>query len=160
RGLCACVPRARRPGARRSALMRLVLVTQTLDPEHGSLAQTLDVVGALAARVEQLRVLTREDRWGAAPENVVVRTFDASGKIGRGAGFERELARSLPGADGVLVHMVPPFALLSAPQTRLHRIPLVLWYMHWHASRPLRVATRLVDAVLTVDTASFPLTSS
>src|SRR5215469_2102608 len=116
RGLCPCVPRARRPGARRSALMQLVFVTQTLDPEHGSLAQTLDLVGALAPRVEELHVLAREDRWGEAPDNVTVRTFGAHGKIGRGASFERELAGALPGTDGVLVHMVPTFAVLAAPQ--------------------------------------------
>ena len=137
--------------------MRLVFVTQTLDPEHGSLAQTLDLVGALAPRVEELHVLAREDRWGEAPDNVTVRTFGAHGKIGRGASFERELAGALPGTDGVLVHMVPTFAVLAAPQARLRRVPLLLWYTHWNASRTLRLATRLADVVLSVDRASFPL---
>jgi glycosyltransferase involved in cell wall biosynthesis len=136
--------------------MRLVFVTQTLDPEHGSLAQTLDLVDALAERVDELHVLAREDRHPGVPENVVVRTFDAAGKLGRGAAFERALAGSLP-ADGILVHMVPTFAVLAAPQARLRRVPLLLWYTHWHASRSLRVATRVVDAVLSVDRASFPL---
>ena len=36
-------------------------------------------------------------------------------------------------------------------------MPLLLWYTHWHAGRSLRLATRLADAVLSVDTASFPL---
>lgn len=141
-------------------MKRLVFVTQTLDPGHGSLAQTLDLVSALAVRVDELHVLAREDRWGEAPANVVVRTFDARGKLGRGVAFERALAPSLPEADGVLVHMVPTFLNLAAPLARLRRVPLLLWYTHWHASRSLHLATRLADLVLSVDRASFPVTTS
>ena len=138
-------------------MKRLVFITQTLDPEHGSLAQTLDLVGALASRVDELHVLTRDDRWGLSPDNVTVRTFDARGKAARGVRFERALSASIWGADGVLVHMVPTFVALAAPQTRFRRVPLLLWYTHWHASRSLRLATRLADAVLSVDRSSFPL---
>jgi len=137
--------------------MRLVFVTQTLDPEHGSLAQTLDLVRALAARIDELRVVARDDRWRRAPDNVEVSTFDAPGKLGRGFAFERALVPSLRGADGVLVHMVPTFATLAAPAARLRHTPLLLWYTHWHASRSLRVATSLADVVLSVDRASFPV---
>jgi glycosyltransferase involved in cell wall biosynthesis len=137
--------------------MKLVFVTQTLDPEHGSLAQTLDLVNALAARTDELVVLAREDRWGAAPVNVRVLTFDARGKAARGFAFERALARSLPQADAALVHMVPTFLTLAAPLARIRRVPLLLWYTHWHASRSLRIATRLATRVLSVDAASFPL---
>ncbi len=139
--------------------MKLVFITQTLDPEHGALAQTLDLVRALALRTDELHVLTRDDRWGLAPANVVVRTFDARGKAGRAAAFERGLSPSLRGADGVLVHMVPTFLALAAPQARLRRVPMLLWYTHWNASRSLRLATRLADVVLSVDRSSFPLDS-
>ena len=64
------------------------------------------------------------------------------------------------GADAVLVHMVPTFLALAAPLARARRVPLLLWYTHWHASRSLRLATRLADAVLSVDTTSFPLQTS
>ena len=37
--------------------MRLVFVTQTLDAEHPALAQTLDLVEALATRSDELIVL-------------------------------------------------------------------------------------------------------
>jgi glycosyltransferase involved in cell wall biosynthesis len=140
--------------------MKLVFVTQTLDPGHGALAQTLDLVRALAARTDELAVLTREDLWGGAPVNVTVRTFDAGSKAGRVAAFERALAASLPGADGVLVHMVPTFLTLAAPLAKARRVPLFLWYTHWHASRELRLATLLADVVLSVDLSSFPLRSA
>jgi len=137
--------------------MKLVFVTQTLDPEHGSLAQTLDLVRSLAERVDQVVVLCRTVSWEEIPANVEVRTFDARGKAGRALAFERELGSSLRGADAVLVHMVPTFAALAAPLARARRVPVLLWYAHWHASRSLRLATRLADRVLSVDTSSFPL---
>ena len=140
--------------------MKLVFVTQTLDPEHAALAQTVDLVRALAKRVEEVAVVSRHLNWDAVPSNVTVRTFDARSKIGRSVAFERALQPSLGQASGVLVHMVPEFLLLAAAPTRLRRIPLLLWYTHWHAGRALRVATPFCSAVLTVDRASFPLASA
>jgi glycosyltransferase involved in cell wall biosynthesis len=139
--------------------MKIVFVTQTLDPDHGSLAQTLDLVRVLAARCDELVVLCATARWPDAPANVVTRTFERRSKAGRGVAFERELAASLGGADAVLVHMVPTFVVLASPLARLRRVPLLLWYTHWHASRALRVATGLCDAALSVETASFPIHS-
>jgi glycosyltransferase involved in cell wall biosynthesis len=140
--------------------MKLVFVTQTLDPEHGSLAQTLDLVRSLAARADHVVVLCRTANWGEIPANVEVRTFNARGKAGRVLAFERELAPSLRGAAAVLVHMVPTFAVLAAPLARARAVPILLWYTHWHASRSLRVATRVADRVLSVDSPSFPLQTS
>src|SRR5204863_304469 len=82
---------------------------------------------------------------------------DARGKLGRGLAFERALGRSLGGADAVLVHMVPTFLTLAAPLAKVRRVPLLLWYTHWHASRSLRLAARLADRVLSVDRTSFAL---
>jgi glycosyltransferase involved in cell wall biosynthesis len=139
--------------------MRLVFVTQTLDPGHPALAQTLDLVEALAAQVEEVRVLAR-DVDATMPANVSVELFDASTRTGRAAAFERGALRATRRADAVLVHMVPQFALLAAPVARARRIPLLLWYTHWHASRSLRIATRIVDAALSVDASSYPVPSS
>ncbi len=139
--------------------MKLVFVTQELDPAHPALAQTVDLVGALAARVDELAVVARDVDWDGLPANASVRTFAAAGKLGRGFRFERALGASLRDADAVLVHMVPQFALLAAPAVRIRRLPLALWYTHWHAGRALRAATSVVDLVLSVDRSSFPLAS-
>src|SRR3954447_4449159 len=106
RGLRSRVPGARRPRAGRRALMKLVFVTQTLDPAHGSLAQTLDLVRALSERVDELVVLCRTAEWDEIPANVEVRTFEASSRSGRVLAFERELASASRDADAVFVHMV------------------------------------------------------
>ena len=70
--------------------MRLVFVTQTLDAEHPALAQTLDLVDALAARSEELVVLCASvGAHGGLPANVRVREFGASSRLGRGVRFAR-----------------------------------------------------------------------
>jgi glycosyltransferase involved in cell wall biosynthesis len=139
--------------------MKLILVTQVLDPAHGSLAQTLDLVSALAAETDELVVLCREDLWGKAPAGVVVRTYGARSKLGRALAYQRQLAASLPGADAVLAHMVPTFLVLAAPLARARRVPLLLWYTHWHGGWMLRAATALCAAALSVEEASYPFAS-
>ena len=142
--------------------MRLVVVTQVVDADHPALAQTVDIVGALAARCEHVDVIC--DRVGRQelPTNVGFRTFAARTKLGRGLRYEvglRSVLRGKPKPEGILVHMVPTFLTLIAPLAKRRRIPLLLWYTHWHASRSLRVATRLADRILSVDRRSFPLDS-
>jgi glycosyltransferase involved in cell wall biosynthesis len=140
--------------------VRLVFVTQVVDADHPALAQTVDVVGALATRYERVEVLC--DRVGRheLPASVGFRTFAAGTKPGRGLRFERALAASLrEKPDAILVHMVPTFLTLAWPFAKARRVPLLLWYTHWHASRSLRLATRLADRILSVDRRSFPLDS-
>lgn len=139
--------------------MKLVFVTQELDPSHPALAQTTDLVGALAQRVDELAIVARDVDWNRVPANAAVRTFASPRRLRRGWQFEQSLHASLGGADAVLVHMVPEFAVLAAPAVRIHRIPFALWYTHWHAGRALRAAAAVVDVVFSVDRSSFPLDS-
>jgi glycosyltransferase involved in cell wall biosynthesis len=80
--------------------------------------------------------------------------------VQRVVAFERAVVAASARADAVLVHMVPQFALLAAPIARVRRVPLLLWYTHWHASRALRAATHVVDAALSVDASSYPVPTS
>jgi glycosyltransferase involved in cell wall biosynthesis len=95
------------------------------------------------------------------PANCRVRTFRARWKAGRGARFEAALAAELTGLRGgaVVAHMCPIYAVLAAPLVRPLRIPLILWFTHWRASRLLRAAERLSSSVVSVDRRSFPLAS-
>lgn len=138
--------------------MKLVFVTQELDPAHPALGQTVDLVEALATRCDELAVVTRFVR-SPLPENVATRTFVAASRPGRVIAFERAIAGVTSGADAVLVHMVPQFALLAAPVVRTRRVPLLLWYTHWHGGLALRLATKVVDAGLSVDRSSYPIAS-
>jgi glycosyltransferase involved in cell wall biosynthesis len=142
--------------------MRIVFVTQQVDPGHPALAATVPKLRALAALVDEVVVLADGAVEGVLPENCRVRTFRAGTKAARGARFEAALARELSGLRGgaVVAHMCPIYAVLAAPLVRPVRIPLVLWFTHWKASRLLRAAERVSTAVASVDVRSFPLPSS
>ncbi len=143
--------------------MRLLVLTQVLDADHPALGQTIDIVAALAQRCEEVVVLCDHAGRYTPPANVRLRTFGSSTRLGRGASFERAVAaetlRHNARPDAVLAHMVPAFLILASPLCKALRIPIGLWYTHWHADRSLRLATRLADVVLSVDKRSFPLES-
>jgi glycosyltransferase involved in cell wall biosynthesis len=142
--------------------VRLVFITQQVDPEHPALAATVPKIAALARRVDEVVVLADGAVPDALPANARVRTFGARTKPGRGGRFEAALAAELRGLrDGAVVaHMCPIYAVLAAPLVRPLRIPLVLWYTHWRAGPLLRAAERAATAVTSVDRRSFPLRSS
>ena len=118
----------------------------------------------LARRCDQVVVLCDHVGRNELPANVRIRTFGA--RVACRPGY-RVRARcsptrpsSRPGRPAaVLVHMIPTFLILAAPIAKPLRIPLGLWYTHWHADRSLRLATRLADVLLSVDRRSFPLQS-
>jgi glycosyltransferase involved in cell wall biosynthesis len=140
---------------------RVVFITQQVDPGHPALAATVPKVKALAALVDEVVVLADGAVEDVLPANCRVRTFRARTKAGRGARFEAALASELRGLRGgaVVAHMCPIYAVLAAPLVRPLRIPLVLWFTHWKASRLLRAAERVSTRVASVDRRSFPLDS-
>jgi glycosyltransferase involved in cell wall biosynthesis len=140
--------------------VRLVFLTQVLDADHPALAQTLDLVDALARRADEVTVLCDHVGRHDLPANVRIHVFGASSRVVRGARFEQAISAELLRRDkpaAVVSHMIPVFLTLAAPLARLRRIPLLLWYTHWNADRSLRIAVRLADRVLSVDERSFPL---
>jgi glycosyltransferase involved in cell wall biosynthesis len=143
--------------------VRLLFVTQTVDADHPALAQTVDVLGALAARCETVTVLCDSVGRHDLPGNVHFRTFGAANRARRGFRFLHALAglllRSSARPRAILVHMVPLYLVLAAPLAKPLRVRLALWYTHWHAGRLLKLATALADVVLSVDRRSFPLDS-
>lgn len=142
--------------------MRLVVVTQQVDPASPVLGATVDKLRALAARVDELVVLADSAVAGALPENCSFRPFHASRRAGRGVRFETALARELsrrPRPAAVLAHMCPIYAVLAAPLARPVGVDVFLWFTHWRRSRLLRAAERLSTKVLSVDERTFPLRS-
>ena len=146
---------------RHGLLLKIVFVTQQVDPEHPALAATVPKIRALAALVDEVVVLADGIVPGVLPENCRTRTFRAPSRPGRGLRFEAALARELPGLRGgaVLAHMCPIYAVLAAPLVRPLRVPLLLWFTHWKASRLLRAAERVATSVVSVDRRSFPVES-
>src|SRR3954470_8989651 len=141
-------------------MTKLVFVTQQVDPGHPALAATVPKIKALAERVDEVVVLADRALPGVLPGNCRTRSFAARTRAGRGARFEAALAAELvrrPAA--VVAHMCPIYAVLAAPLARPGGVRVLLWYTHWRASRLLRAAERVSNAVLTVDRRTFPLES-
>jgi glycosyltransferase involved in cell wall biosynthesis len=141
---------------------RLVFVTQTIDADDPILAQTIDLVAALARRCEQVVVIADRVRRHDLPANVSFRTFGSRLRVGRGVRYVAALAAALRGGrpDALLAHMSPIFLVLAAPLLKPLRVPLGLWYVHWRAPGALRLADRLCTVALTVDRATYPLPSA
>jgi len=142
--------------------VRLVVVTQQVDPASPVLGATVAKLRALSARVDELVVLADSAVAGALPANTRVRLFRAATKAGRGARFETALVAELarrPRPSAVLAHMCPIYAVLAAPLARPLRSRVLLWFTHWRASGLLRVAERVSSTVVSVDHDSFPIPS-
>jgi glycosyltransferase involved in cell wall biosynthesis len=143
--------------------VRLVFVTQTVDPESPVLGATVAKIRALAARVDEVVVLADSAVPGALPGNCRVHLFRGATKAGRGARFELALARDLarsPRPSALLAHMCPIYAVLGAPLARPRGTRVLLWFTHWRQSRTLELAERASNAVLTVERSTFPLPSA
>ncbi len=142
--------------------MRLVFVTQRVDPGDPVLGATVAKIAALSRRVDEVVVLADSALEGSLPENCVVRTFAAGSRAGRGLRFERALIsefahRRRPTA--VIAHMCPIYAVLAAPLARPLGTRVLLWYAHWNRTRMLEAAVRASNIVISVDPRSVPVTS-
>jgi glycosyltransferase involved in cell wall biosynthesis len=143
--------------------MRIVFVTQQVDPGHPALAATVPKLRALAERCDEVVVLADRALPNVLPANCRVRSFGARTRAGRGLRFATALVaelarRSRPAA--VVAHMCPIYAVLAAPLARPLGVRVLLWYTHWSVSRTLRAAERVSQVVLSVDRRTFPLDSA
>jgi glycosyltransferase involved in cell wall biosynthesis len=142
--------------------VRLVFVTQQVDPASPVLGATVAKIRALAARVDYVAVLADAAVEGALPANCRVHLFSSRTRPGRGLRFASALAQELaqrPRPDALVAHMCPIYAVLAAPLARPLRVRVLLWFTHWKPSRLLGLAERVSNAILTVEPRTFPLAS-
>jgi glycosyltransferase involved in cell wall biosynthesis len=142
--------------------MRLVFVTQQVDPADPNLGATVSKIRALAGRVDELAVVADRAVEGVLPANCRTHLFASAHRAGRGVRFELALLRELgrrPLPDAVIAHMCPIYAVLAAPLARPLGVRVILWFTHWRRSRLLAAAERASNVVLTVDRRTFPLDS-
>ncbi len=138
--------------------MRLVVITQSVDEDDPALGATVPMLRALAERVDELVVLALRAKPTELPANVRVKEFGAPTQALRGARLLAQLAPELRRRPvAVLAHMAPIYAVLASTVTRPLRVPLLLWFTHWRASRTLELAERVSTSVLSVNERSFPI---
>jgi glycosyltransferase involved in cell wall biosynthesis len=141
------------------------MITQKVDLDDDVLGFTHTWVNKLAERVAHLHVLALSVGRHELRENV---TLYSMGKE-RGAGRWRRLVNFTRvvaplvlrrRVQVVFVHMVPLYAILAAPWTKLARVPMVMWYAHGHVSYTLKIAHRLVERVVSSTAEGFRLPSA
>ena len=143
--------------------MRLIVVTQSVDPGDPVLGATVAKIAALAERVDEVVVLADRAVPGALPPNCVVRLFGSRSRAGRGLRFGVALLSELrrrPRPAAVLAHMCPIYVVLAAPVARPLGTRVMLWYAHWNRTRTLELAVRLANVVTSVDERSVPVRSA
>ena len=143
-------------------MTRLAVITQAVDDDDPVLSATVPKLRALAARVDQLVVVTGRSGRHDLPPNVRVVPFGAPGRVRRGVRYVAAVAPLVTRrkVDAVVAHMSPIYLVLAAPLARPARVPLLLWYTHPHASPTLRLAAALASRRLTADATSFPLAAT
>ncbi|HEV2592767.1 MAG TPA: glycosyltransferase family 4 protein [Gaiellaceae bacterium] len=138
--------------------MKVVFITQAVDPRSPALGAVVPMVRALAERCDEMTVLALRAEPGVLPANCRVRTFGASTQLERTVRFTAALAREMR-PQAVIAHMSPIYAVLAAPLCVPARVPILLWFTHWRNSATLRAAERVAKAIATVDRTSFPFAS-
>jgi glycosyltransferase involved in cell wall biosynthesis len=133
--------------------VNVLMITQTVDRFDDVLGATHSLVERLADRIERLYVLQLWAGRDALPPNVVVTSMGKERGASKPAQLSallssvRRLTRSRQ-VDLVFAHMAPVFAICSAPIARLSGVPTVLWYAHRQVTLELRLATSLVDWIV------------
>lgn len=143
--------------------MNLIFVTRKLDRGDFRTGFIFSWVEKLAGTVSSLKVICLEQGpLGEIPDNVTVVS------MGKEQGFSRVrlllnywqmLWRFLPASQGVFIHMHPVYAIAAWPLTKIYRKILVLWYVHKSVDMKLKIATFLVDKILTASKDSFRIQS-
>jgi glycosyltransferase involved in cell wall biosynthesis len=146
---------------------RLFLVNFEVRRDSRALAWQRQVLCALAARCEQVIVLTEAGDATGLPENV---EFHRVPFLLQKAPLRWFGARSLmlplcarwirrARIDVCFVHMNMPWAWRLGPTLRATGVPLLLWYAHGAVSDELRRAEQWADAIVTSSPEGFRLPS-
>ena len=143
--------------------MRLVFITRKVDRADTRTSFVFSWLEKLSQNLETLYVICQEkgDTSGL-PDNVEVHSFGKD----RGHGRFRQLFYLLflifkfsKNSKGIFAHMMPIYAVVAWLPAKLTGNKIVLWYTHKSVNLRLRIATALVDKVLTASKESFRLDS-
>ena len=135
-------------------MTRLLIFNLATDADDSALGFVVIWLAEFAKHVAAIDVITmRAGRLDLPPH---VRVYSVGKEKGysefrRFIEFYRILFRLLRQKhyDACFAHMMPLFAVMAAPVLHLKKIPILLWYAHKSVTPMLRLATRLVDRVVT-----------
>jgi glycosyltransferase involved in cell wall biosynthesis len=138
----------------------LLVLTMTVDEDDFDRWFFVHWLNVLAKRYATVHVIClAEGRHPALAPNVAVHTLGKErgrSRPLRALTLYRHLGRLLPRVDGVFIHMNQIYALLGFPLFAVFRKRVALWYCHRTVNWDVRLASHLVDGVLTATDESFP----
>lgn len=144
--------------------MRLLWFNLRVDRDRQGLAFAIDWLNTIAAQIDHIDVITMYAGRYQVRENV--RVYSVGKEKGyseprRAVEFYRILGWLLwhHRYDACFAHMMPLFAVMGSPLLRFKHIPIGLWYTHKSVTLILRLATLLVNRVVTASKESFRVKS-
>ena len=142
--------------------MRLLYITYKVDAQDSLVGHVVGWVNALASHSEGIEVVCLAAGEAALVENVRVHSLGErrGSRIARWTLFLQEIWRLRYEVDVVFCQFSPQYVLAIAPIAKLCGWPIVFWYTHRHVGWQLRLATALVDSVVTAVPESFRLSTS
>lgn len=141
--------------------MRVLLFNLATDLDDPVLGFTTYWIRAIAARVEQVHVITMRAGRVDVPGNVHVHSV--GGELGlsearRALHFYSLLFHVIVRhrIDVCFCHMIPVFAVMASPILRPRGIPIVTWYTHRQLTSTLRIAHHASARVVSSAPSSYP----
>jgi glycosyltransferase involved in cell wall biosynthesis len=142
--------------------LRVLYVTSVCDPAHTISASAFWWADALAARCESVDVIAL-DTGGAPRANMRLHSLHRSGRASAWTAMPRLallLKQLVPKVDVVFCQYSTKFVFAAWPFAIAFRKPIVFWWSHAHVDWRLKVATRMVAAVVTSSLDSFRLATA
>lgn len=144
--------------------MKLLMITQKIDPGHPVLGFACDWVEELSKQLDQLFVICfLASSQISIPKTSIyqIAPQESYSRIRKMYNFYKSAFAVLKKEkiDGIFVHQIPLFAVLVYPLAVLKSLPVILWYTHGHVSFVLKLAQVLVNKILTASKESCRLKS-
>ena len=126
--------------------MRLIIITQIVDPNDERRGFFVKWIEELAKSYDEVKVITFKSRDYKPPLNVKVCHL---GDHFKGWNLLRALKNRVQKDDHVLAHMSPIYAILAWPFVLLRRGKIGLWYAHRSFTFKLWLAHKLCSFIFT-----------
>ena len=145
--------------------MRILILVQKFDPNDSILGFLYTWFVKIARQIDELYIVTFEQRYTAFPKNTQVYSFGRElgyHKIRQLYNFNKTISEILlkRKVDLAFVLMCPEYVFLIAPYAKIARIPIVMWYTHGNTDMKLKIAHLLVNKVVTASKESFRIKSN
>lgn len=142
--------------------MRLLYITYKVDAQDALVGFVAGWLNGLAQYFDQIEVVCLAAGQSSLPPNVQVHSLGKEqgvGRLARALAFVPTIWGLRGQVDVVFCQFSPEYVLAVTPLAKLKGWPMALWYTHRHISMRLRLATALVDRILTASPESFQLSS-